>query len=149
MTHCRKDRRAQRAYSFIFPRESRSSRCSQRACYGGWRIRRRRLSQLFLVYGSTAPANSPTTRFMHCSSRLQSRASCFSSRAAMPCLCSDYPKFLRRGSPRAFARSVKDVHEVLANALAILACLHAAAALVHHWVFRDRTLVRMLPGSKR
>ena len=50
---------------------------------------------------------------------------------------------------RAFARSVKEVHEVLANALAIVACLHAAAALVHHWVFRDRTLVRMLPGSNR
>ena len=49
---------------------------------------------------------------------------------------------------RAFARSVKDVHEVLANALVILASFHAAAALVHHWVFRDRTLVRMLPGSK-
>lgn len=49
---------------------------------------------------------------------------------------------------RAFARSVKDVHELLANALVILAGLHAAAALVHHWVFRDRTLVRMLPGSK-
>ena len=47
---------------------------------------------------------------------------------------------------RAFARSVKGVHEVLANGLVILAGVHAAAALVHHWVFRDRTLVRMLPG---
>jgi cytochrome b561 len=47
---------------------------------------------------------------------------------------------------RAFARSVKEVHEVLANGLVILAGVHAAAALVHHWVFRDRTLVRMLPG---
>lgn len=48
---------------------------------------------------------------------------------------------------RAFARSVLEVHEVLANGLVILALLHAAAALVHHWVLRDRTLVRMLPGS--
>ena len=48
---------------------------------------------------------------------------------------------------RAFARSVKEVHEVLANALVILAILHAAAALVHHWIFRDRTLARMLPRS--
>jgi cytochrome b561 len=47
---------------------------------------------------------------------------------------------------RAFARGVKGVHEVLANGLVILAGVHAAAALVHHWVFRDRTLVRMLPG---
>ena len=25
--------------------------------------------------------------------------------------------------------------------------IHAVAALVHHYVFRDRTLTRMLPGS--
>ena len=50
---------------------------------------------------------------------------------------------------RAFARSAKEVHEVLANALVILAGLHAAAALVHHWIFRDRTLIRMLSGSMR
>ena len=50
---------------------------------------------------------------------------------------------------RAFARTAKEVHEVLANALVILAGLHAAAALVHQWIFRDRTLVRMLPGSSR
>ncbi|WP_295133347.1 cytochrome b/b6 domain-containing protein [uncultured Reyranella sp.] len=50
---------------------------------------------------------------------------------------------------RAFARSMKEVHEVLANALVILAALHAAAALVHHWILHDRTLARMLPGSGR
>jgi cytochrome b561 len=50
---------------------------------------------------------------------------------------------------RAFVRSVKGVHELLANGLMILAGLHAAAAFVHHWIFRDRTLVRMLPGSDR
>jgi cytochrome b561 len=47
---------------------------------------------------------------------------------------------------RAFAHSMKEVHEVLANALVILAALHAAAALVHHWVLHDRTLTRMLPA---
>lgn len=46
---------------------------------------------------------------------------------------------------RAFARTVKGIHEVLANALVILASFHALAALLHHFVFRDRTLVRMLP----
>lgn len=46
---------------------------------------------------------------------------------------------------RSFARSVKEVHEWLSNGLLILAGFHAAAALVHHWIFRDRTLVRMLP----
>lgn len=50
---------------------------------------------------------------------------------------------------RAFSRSVKEIHEVVANALIILAALHAAAALTHHWVLRDRTLVRMLPHLRR
>lgn len=50
---------------------------------------------------------------------------------------------------RAYARSVKELHELLANALVMLAVAHAAAALIHHWVFRDRTLVRMLPGGGR
>lgn len=50
---------------------------------------------------------------------------------------------------RAFARSMKEVHEVMANALVILALLHAAAALIHHWVLHDRTLARMLPGGGR
>lgn len=46
---------------------------------------------------------------------------------------------------RAFARSVKEVHEILAHTLMIVAGFHAAAALFHHWVLRDRTLARMLP----
>lgn len=50
---------------------------------------------------------------------------------------------------RAFAHSMKEIHEVMANALVILAAFHAAAALLHHWVFRDRTLVRMLPLAWR
>jgi cytochrome b561 len=50
---------------------------------------------------------------------------------------------------RAFARSVKGNHELIANALIILAAFHAAAALVHHWVLRDRTLRRMLPLAWR
>jgi cytochrome b len=43
----------------------------------------------------------------------------------------------------------KEIHEGLAHALIVLAALHAAAALVHHWIVRDRTLIRMLPGSSR
>jgi cytochrome b561 len=50
---------------------------------------------------------------------------------------------------RSYARTVKEVHETLANALVLLAAFHAAAALVHHWVLRDRTLVRMLPDDRR
>jgi len=49
---------------------------------------------------------------------------------------------------KAFAEGVKEVHEVLAHCLLAMAGLHAIAALIHHWVFGDRTLVRMLPGSK-
>jgi len=52
---------------------------------------------------------------------------------------------------RPFARSMKEIHEVLSHTLVILAGVHAAAALVHHWLLGDRTLVRMLPhaGSGR
>lgn len=50
---------------------------------------------------------------------------------------------------RAFARSIKEVHEVLAHMLVILAIMHAAAALIHHWIFQDRTLARMLPNSNK
>jgi cytochrome b561 len=49
---------------------------------------------------------------------------------------------------RGTARSVLRAHEYLANALVLLAGIHAAAALMHHWLLRDRTLVRMLPGAK-
>lgn len=48
---------------------------------------------------------------------------------------------------RAFVEKVAEVHEVLAHALIGLAGFHAAAALLHHWVFGDRTLARMLPRS--
>jgi cytochrome b561 len=49
---------------------------------------------------------------------------------------------------RAFAHSIKEVHETLANALVLLAVLHAGAAMIHHWILRDRTLARMLPGIR-
>ena len=49
---------------------------------------------------------------------------------------------------RAFAHDVKEIHEVLANGIMALIGLHAAAALVHHYIFHDRTLLRMLPGSR-
>jgi cytochrome b561 len=48
---------------------------------------------------------------------------------------------------RPMARTLIEVHEVLADALLILAGIHAAAALLHHWLWRDRTLMRMLPGA--
>jgi cytochrome b561 len=50
---------------------------------------------------------------------------------------------------RAFAHSLKEVHEVLANALMIVAAIHIAAALFHHLILKDRTLLRMLPNVDR
>jgi cytochrome b561 len=49
---------------------------------------------------------------------------------------------------RAFAHNVKEVHEVIANGMLALIGLHAGAALVHHYIFRDRTLLRMLPVTR-
>jgi cytochrome b561 len=48
---------------------------------------------------------------------------------------------------REFAKSLLNVHELMANTLVVLAALHGAAALVHHFVLGDRTLRRMLPGT--
>lgn len=48
---------------------------------------------------------------------------------------------------KTFAHDMKEIHETLANGLIILATLHAGAAFVHHFVFRDRTLRRMLPAA--
>lgn len=39
----------------------------------------------------------------------------------------------------------KEIHELLAHALAALAGLHAAVALARHYLLKDRTLKRMLP----
>ena len=54
-------------------------------------------------------------------------------------------------SPLAFnatlAIIMMEVHELSAHSLMILAAAHALAVLVHHSVFRDRTLMRMLPRS--
>jgi cytochrome b561 len=47
---------------------------------------------------------------------------------------------------KAFAHTIIELHELLANILMILVVLHAAAALLHHRVLGDRTLIRMLPG---
>lgn len=50
---------------------------------------------------------------------------------------------------RATARSILHIHNFLADALLILAGIHAGAALIHHYVWRDRTLARMLPQGQQ
>lgn len=52
------------------------------------------------------------------------------------------------GPNEALAEQLQDVHEALATAGYFLIGLHAAAALAHHYITHDNTLVRMLPGRR-
>jgi len=45
-------------------------------------------------------------------------------------------------------RTFANLHGLLGNTLLWLAALHAAAALVHHYVFKDGLLDRMRPGTR-
>ena len=47
---------------------------------------------------------------------------------------------------RALAKQLEEVHESIGNIGYFLIGVHAAAALAHHYVHRDNTLVRMLPS---
>ena len=47
------------------------------------------------------------------------------------------------------AHTVAEVHEVLAYSLLALAIVHALAALLHHFVWKDEILLRMLPRFRR
>ncbi|MFC5437088.1 cytochrome b [Rhodanobacter umsongensis] len=49
------------------------------------------------------------------------------------------------GADKALADSVKELHETIGTIGYYLIGLHAAAALFHHYVARDNTLLRMLP----
>lgn len=49
------------------------------------------------------------------------------------------------GADKALADSLKEIHETIGTIGYYLVGLHAAAALVHHYVNRDNTLLRMLP----
>lgn len=53
------------------------------------------------------------------------------------------------GMNKGLADTFKDVHEAIGTFGYYLIGLHAAAALVHHYVMRDDTLVRMLPALVR
>ena len=45
--------------------------------------------------------------------------------------------------------ALKQVHEALAIGMFVLLLLHVTGALKHHFVLRDDTLARMLPGRSR
>lgn len=46
------------------------------------------------------------------------------------------------------AHLLKEIHEIAARIGYGVLVLHAGAALLHHYVFRDNTLLRMLPGKR-
>ncbi|HUP67009.1 MAG TPA: cytochrome b/b6 domain-containing protein [Sphingomicrobium sp.] len=46
---------------------------------------------------------------------------------------------------RPLRHDLREIHEKIGWAIIILAALHAAAALYHHYVVKDRVLKRMLP----
>jgi len=52
------------------------------------------------------------------------------------------------GRNEALAEFAKPIHVLLNAALFLTACLHAAAALKHHFVDRDAVLARMVPFIK-
>ena len=52
------------------------------------------------------------------------------------------------GADVALSRQLKGVHGALATLGYVLIGSHAMAALLHHYVMRDNTLVRMLPGRR-
>lgn len=50
---------------------------------------------------------------------------------------------------KATAEWAEEIHETIGTIGYYLIGLHAAAALIHHYVMRDNTLLRMLPQRKR
>lgn len=59
------------------------------------------------------------------------------------------PNPLNGSIGRSGARTLKELHEFLGQAVLAVAFLHAAAALWHHYVRRDDVLTRMLPTHTR
>lgn len=47
---------------------------------------------------------------------------------------------------RALVEQMQEIHETIGSLILLLAGLHAAAALFHHYVWRDNVLARMSPG---
>jgi len=59
----------------------------------------------------------------------------------------DFPVFVTLGADGVDLAG--SVHELLAWGIVLLAGLHGVAALLHHFVFRDRTLIRMLKPVRK
>lgn len=52
------------------------------------------------------------------------------------------------GENKDLAKTIKEIHETIGTAGYYLIALHTLAALHHHYIVRDNTLLRMLPGRK-
>ena len=52
------------------------------------------------------------------------------------------------GPNKALAEQVKELHETVATLGYFLVGLHAVAALFHHYIVKDDTLRRMMPGPR-
>lgn len=50
---------------------------------------------------------------------------------------------------RPLRHQLRELHEWIGWAVIVIALLHALAALYHHYVLKDRVLVRMLPHGSR
>jgi len=49
---------------------------------------------------------------------------------------------------RPVRHQIHELHEWVGWAIVVIALLHALAALYHHYVLKDRVLMRMLPGTR-
>lgn len=58
----------------------------------------------------------------------------------------DLPPVL--GTDKALAKTLREIHETIGNAGYFLIGLHTLAALYHHFMAGDNTLLRMLPARK-
>jgi cytochrome b561 len=52
------------------------------------------------------------------------------------------------GGSTEVGRQILEVHELTGNLIIYIAGLHAVAALFHHFMLKDRTLLAMLPGTR-
>ncbi|WP_312883522.1 cytochrome b/b6 domain-containing protein [Paraburkholderia youngii] len=52
-----------------------------------------------------------------------------------------------RADRKATPHSIGEAHDLVGWAIIVIAAVHAAAALLHHYVLRDEVFKRVLPGK--
>lgn len=58
-----------------------------------------------------------------------------------------YPMPVSGSANSVMQHDLKNIHELIANTGYFIVGLHAAAAIFHHYIMRDNTLIRMMPGK--